>query len=538
MPTGSRSVDIAGDKTHPANNGRLCATGMGLGEHTDLDGRLLYPEIGGKRATWDRAIALIARRLAETIARHGPDSVAFSISGQLPTEDHYVANKLMKGFIGAANIATDADACLVSAAAGHVRAFGEDVVPATYEDIDCADLIVLAGTDTALHQPILHRRIMAAREARGTKIVVIDPERTASCDEADLHLPIRPGTDIALMNGLLAYCQRAGVVDEAWMARSIHTPNGFWDAIIQDHDLWSVARTCDLSPTALKDYYDLFVASPRTITLFGQGINRSRPGADPVNAILNVHLATARIGKPGAGPFALAARPNAMGGREVGTHAGSLAAHMDFAPDTVALVGRFWASPGMAAQAGPDAETLFRRVGEGRIKALWMIGDPPPSLPAAAGPLHEALATCPFVVMSDRAADSDNGRHAHVRLPAADWSERDGTITGPDRLISRQRAIFPLPAEVKPQWWIMTRVARAMGWRENFPFDRPAEIYREHARLSAYQNDGRRLFSLRRHASISNPAYDELTPWRWGDVPFDEGRFPTSDGKARLVGVE
>ncbi|MEJ7925410.1 molybdopterin-dependent oxidoreductase [Sphingobium sp. AN641] len=534
-PTGERSVQIEGDKTHPASQGRLCSKGTHLGETVGMEGRLLYPEIGGKRASWDKAIGLVAKRFRDTIARHGPDSVAFYVSGQLLTEDYYVANKLMKGFIGSANIDTNSRLCMSSAVAGHIRAFGEDVVPATYEDLDRADLIVLVGSNTAWCHPIVYQRIMAARATRGTRLVVIDPRRTETCEEADLHLPIRPGSDVALMNGLLAYCEQVGATDPTFLRDSVNAPEGFWEHIRTGHDIWSVARICDVSPTLLKQFYEMFVGTPRTVTMFSQGINQSIRGTDQVNAIINVHLATGRIGKPGAAPFSITGQPNAMGGREVGGLASTLAAHMDFAPDNVARVGRFWAAPNMATKPGLKAVDLFRQIDEGRVKALWVMAtNPAVSLPDA-NMVRAALGKCPFVVVSDCIADTDTARFAHVKLPAAGWGEKDGTVTNSDRLISRQRAIFPLPAEVKPDWWIVTEVARAMGWREAFAYDRPVDIYREHARLSAYQNDGQRLFDLKRHSSISNPAYDELTPWRWGNVPFDDGRFPTADGKARLV---
>ena len=211
--TGERKVEIAGDPDHPANAGRLCSKGTHLGETVGLEGRLLHPMIGTKRVGWDRALDLVARRFRDTIARHGPNSVAFYVSGQLLTEDYYVANKLMKGFIGSGNIDTNSRLCMSSAVAGHVRAFGEDVVPAGYDDLDAADLIVLVGSNTAWCHPIVYQRIRARCDA-GARLVVIDPRRTETCEGADLHLAIRPGSDVALMNGLLAHCREAGLIDE------------------------------------------------------------------------------------------------------------------------------------------------------------------------------------------------------------------------------------------------------------------------------------------------------------------------------------
>jgi assimilatory nitrate reductase catalytic subunit len=537
--TPDRQVMIAGDGDHPANHGRLCSKGTHLGETLGLEGRLLHPEIGGRAVRWERAIAHVARRFADTIARHGPDSVAFYVSGQLLTEDYYVANKLMKGFIGSANIDTNSRLCMSSAVSGHQRAFGEDVVPASYEDLDEADLIVLVGSNAAWCHPIVHQRIMAARARRGTRLVVIDPRRTESCEGADLHLALRPGSDVALMNGLLAYCRREGLVDEAWLAGHVAVPEGFWAGLAHGADLWSTAAACDLPPADLQAFFELFAATPRTVTLFSQGINQSIRGTDQVNAILNVHLATGRIGRPGAAPFSITGQPNAMGGREVGGLASTLAAHRGFDAESVAEVGRFWGAGSVAARPGLKAVDMFRAIREGRIKALWVMAtNPAVSMPDAAM-VREALRDCPFVVVSDCMAQTDTGRFAHVRLPAAAWGEKDGTVTNSERVVSRQRPFLPLPGEARPDWWIITQIARAMGWGSAFAYARPAEIFREHARLSTYRNDGARRLDLRDHVAVSNPDYEAMAPFRWGGRhPFGDGRFSTPDGRARLVAVE
>ncbi len=428
-PTGVREVTIRGDEAHPANAGRLCSKGTHLGETVGLTGRLLHPMIGERRVRWDKALDLVAKRFRDTIARHGPDSVAFYVSGQLLTEDYYVANKLMKGFIGSANIDTNSRLCMSSAVAGHTRAFGEDVVPAAYEDLDKADLVVLIGSNTAWCHPIVYQRIQAARAERGTKLIVIDPRRTETCEGADLHLPLRPGSDVALMNGLLAWLAEQDMVGQsainrAFMTAHVEVPEGFWEHLATGHDVWSTAKTCDLDPALLLKFYELFAANPRTVTLFSQGINQSIRGTDQVNAIINVHLATGRIGRPGAAPFSITGQPNAMGGREVGGLASTLAAHMDFAPENVARVGRFWAAPTMATKPGLKAVELFRAIGEGRIKALWVMAtNPAVSLPDA-GNVRAALEKCPFVVVSDVIANTDTTAHADVRLPAAAWGRR------------------------------------------------------------------------------------------------------------------
>ncbi len=536
--TGERSAMITGDPDHPANRGRLCSKGTHLGETLGLEGRLLHPIIGSRRASWDKALDLVARRFKETIARHGPNSVAFYVSGQLLTEDYYVANKLMKGFIGSANIDTNSRLCMSSAVAGHMRAFGEDVVPAAYEDLDAADLFVLVGSNTAWCHPVVYQRIRARCEA-GAKLVVIDPRRTETAEEADLHLAIRPGSDVAMMSGLLQYCREAGAVDEAYLAAHVAVPENFWDELLSGNDLWSAAHTCDVPAADLRHFYELFAATPRTVTLFSQGINQSTAGTDQVNAITNLHLATGRIGKPGAAPFSITGQPNAMGGREVGGLASTLAAHRDFAPESRTSVQRFWAAPTMAERPGLKAVDMFRAVDEGRIKALWVMAtNPAVSMPDASR-VRGALAACPFIIVSDVIEKTDTTAFAHVRLPAAAWGEKDGTVTNSDRTISRQRALFPLPGEARPDWWIVKEVARRMGWKSAFTYDQPADIWREHCRLSTYENEGIRRFALRGAAQGGNAVYDAMRPFRWGgDRPFADGRFSTEDGRARLVPVK
>ncbi|KHL26589.1 nitrate reductase [Croceibacterium mercuriale] len=534
---GDRALEIAGDPQHPANSGRLCSKGTHLGETVGLEGRLLHPLIGragaGKRASWDKALGLVSKRFADTIRQHGPDSVAFYVSGQLLTEDYYVANKLMKGFIGSANIDTNSRLCMSSAVAAQTRAFGEDVVPASYADLEAADLLVLVGSNTAWCHPVLYQRMMAAREERGTKLVVIDPRRTETAEGADLHLPLKPGSDVLLMNGLLAHCAREGLVDDSVLS----VPDGFWEALAKGHDLWSVAKGCDLPPADVQRFFDLFAAHSRTVTMFSQGVNQSLRGTDGGNAILNLHLATGRIGRPGASPFSITGQPNAMGGREVGGLATTLAAHRGFTPDDCADVARFWAAPNIASKPGLKAVDLFRAAGEGRIKALWIMAtNPAVSMPDAAR-VREALADCPFVVVSDVMAETDTSLHAHVRLPAAAWGEKDGTVTNSERRISRQRAVLPLPGAARPDWWIVSEVARRMGWGDAFAYNHPAEIWREHARLTAYRNAGARVLDLGAHAALTNRAYDALAPVRWGGEPFAAGRYPTPDGRARLVPV-
>jgi len=538
---------VSGDRLHPANAGRLCSKGAALAETLGDGGRLLHPEIDGSRASWDEALDLVAGTFARTIEEHGPDAVALYVSGQFLTEDYYVANKLMKGFIGSANIDTNSRLCMASSVAGHVRAFGEDVVPGCYEDLELADLVVLVGSNAAWCHPVLFQRLAAAKQARGTRVVVIDPRRTATCDIADLHLKLWPGADVALFDGLLVHLAQQGAVDSAWTERHVQGFDAALDAAKGSApSIASVAAVADLAERDIAAFYDWFAATERTVTLYSQGVNQSSAGTDKVNAILNCHLATARIGRSGAGPFSLTGQPNAMGGREVGGLANQLAAHMGFGdPADIDRVRRFWDAPRIAARPGLKAVDLFDAVLDGRVKALWILGTNPAASMPRAGRVRDALAACPFVVVSD-CWPTDTSALAKIVLPAAGWAEKDGTVTNSERLISRQRAFRSAPGEARPDWWMLTEVARRMGWRSAFPYRNPAAIFREHATLSAFENGGRRVFDIGALADLDDTAYDRMPPVRWparrdgaaaGDDSrlFAAGGFPTADGRARFV---
>ncbi|HUQ50830.1 MAG TPA: molybdopterin-dependent oxidoreductase, partial [Gammaproteobacteria bacterium] len=369
--SGEATYEIRGDPEHPANLGRVCSKGAALGETLDLDGRLLHPEIGGERASWDEALDAAAAGFARTIAAHGPDSVAFYVSGQLLTEDYYVANKLMKGFIGSANIDTNSRLCMASAVAGYKRAFGADAVPNDYTDLEQADLVLLVGSNLAWCHPVLFQRLSAAKAANPRlRVVLIDPRRTQTAEIADQFLQLRPGTDVLLFNGLLNYLRKEDALDLEFL--DAHT-QGFGAALRSAKDsaasIPAVALGCGLAEDDVLELYRAFARTPRTVTAFSQGVNQSTSGTDKVNAIVNVHLATGRIGKPGMGPFSLTGQPNAMGGREVGGLANQLAAHMDFAPGDVARVARFWNAPRVASKPGLKAVDLFGAVERGAVKA-------------------------------------------------------------------------------------------------------------------------------------------------------------------------
>ncbi|MYM69886.1 molybdopterin-dependent oxidoreductase [Pseudoduganella sp. FT55W] len=557
-PLADGTIAIAGDKQHPANKGRLCVKGSALGETVGLEGRLLYPQIreadggGLRRASWDEALDKVAGAWKNIIAEHGPDAVALYVSGQLLTEDYYVANKLMKGYVGSANIDTNSRLCMSSAVAGYKRAFGEDLVPVCYDDLELADMIVLVGSNTAWCHPILFQRILKAKEARPEmKLVVIDPRRTATCELADLHLPVKAGTDVWLFNGLLSYLSRIGAVDPRFIEN--HT-NGFETALGVAHadcaDPAVVAKICRIELPVLMEFYELFAATRKTITAYSMGVNQSSAGTDKANAIINCHLIGGRIGKPGMGPFSITGQPNAMGGREVGGLANMLAAHMDLErAEHRDVVQTFWESPAMADKGGLKAVDLFKAIEEGKVKSVWVIAtNPVVSLPDA-DQVRRALDKCELVISSDIMQNTDTTAYADVLLPALGWGEKDGTVTNSERRISRQRAFLPAPGEALPDWKILSLFGQRMGY-SGFDFGGVHKVFDEHARLSGFRNaigDVPRAFDMSGLAGLRQREYDELEPTQWpvrrtasGELQvemrlFKDNVYAHADGKARFI---
>ncbi|MEZ5453886.1 MAG: molybdopterin-dependent oxidoreductase [Thiothrix sp.] len=543
------TITVKADKEHPANLGRLCSKGTALAETLDHPDRLLYPEINGQQVSWDEATQTVANRFRSIIEAHGPDAVAFYVSGQLLTEDYYVANKLMKGFIGSANIDTNSRLCMSSAVAAHKRAFGEDLVPCSYEDLEQAELIVLVGSNAAWCHPVLYQRMVKAKKYNPLlKVVNIDPRRTQTADLADLHLGLAPGTDAVLFNGLLNWLAENGYSADGFVAQSTQgAANALAAAKQSAPDIQTVAKLCNLAAEDVNRFFQLFGSTEKVVTVFSQGINQSSSGVDKGNALINCHLLSGRIGKPGMGPFSFTGQPNAMGGREVGGLANQLAAHLDIDnPQHRDLVQRFWQSPRMAPQAGLKAVDLFEAIHTGKVKAVWVMAtNPAVSLPDS-NRVREALEKCECVVVSDCVRHTDTVDMAHIRLPALTWGERNGTVTNSDRTISRQLPFLPAPGEAKQDWEILRDVAHAMGFSTHFPYQSAHEIFREHAALSTFENSGSRCFDIGAWQQLSAAEYDALPPTQWPlDADgkgtqrlFADGRFFTASGKAQFISVE
>ena len=536
-PDGLGGAAVAGDAEHPANRGRLCSKGSALGETLGLGSRVLHPlrrnrDGGYDRVGWDGALDAVAGGLRTVMATHGPEAIAFYLSGQLLTEDYYVANKLAKGFIGTPHVDTNSRLCMSSTVAAQRRVFGSDTVPGAYEDFDSADLIVLVGSNTAWCHPVLFRRMQDNRRERGARIVVLDPRITATAEDADMVMALKPGSDAALFAGLLVHLADRGLVDRTYVARHVA---GFDEALANAReiapDIVSVSASTGLPEAQIAAFYELWASTPHVVTAWSQGVNQSAQGTDKVAAILNCHLATGRIGRPGCGPFSLTGQPNAMGGREVGGLANMLAAHIGYGAEEIDRVSRFWQAPNIARREGLKAVQMLEAVAEGSIRALWVMAtNPAVSLPNA-DKAQAALAGLDLFVVSENVLSNDTlAAKPHYILPAAAWGEKDGTVTNSERRISRQRAFLPLPGEVKPDWWIIGEVAKRLGFGTAFAYAGPHEIYAEHAALSAFENADTRDFDIGAHAGLDKAAYDGLAPVQWP--------VPTSrpQGTARLFG--
>jgi assimilatory nitrate reductase catalytic subunit len=540
-------TQLQGTPEHPANFGRLCVKGSKLLETNGLAGRLLHPEVAGKQVDWSTAIKTVASKFSDIIAQHGPDAVAFYVSGQLLTEDYYVANKLMKGYIGSANIDTNSRLCMSSAVAAYKRAFGADVVPCCYEDLEHTELLVLIGSNAAWTHPVLFQRMERAKQLNpNMRVVFVDPRRTASCELADLHLPIKAGTDVALFNGLLNYLAMHKATNQDYIRE--HT-QGFEQTLEQaaHWSLQEVTEYCDIELTQLERFYQLFMMSSKAVSFYSMGVNQSSSGVDKANAIINCHLATGKIGREGCGPFSITGQPNAMGGREVGGMANMLAAHMDIDnPQHQQWVQEYWQSPAIASRPGLKAVDLFDQIEQGKVKAVWIMATNPVVSMPNRNKIEAALLKCEMVVVSDCVSKNDTLSFADVKFPATGWSEKNGTVTNSERRISRQRGILSPSGEAKHDWQIICEVAKGMGYGAAFNYQYPGQIFAEYAGLTAYQNNASRDLDLSGLCDLTLSEYDNLKPVQWPvnranphgtKRLFADNRYYTASGKAQFVAL-
>jgi len=540
---------VKGNPDHPSNLGRICSKGAALADTLDDEGRMLQPQIKGISSSWDDASSLVAKKFTDYISEYGADSVALYVSGQLLTEDYYVANKFMKGFIGSANIDTNSRLCMSSVVAAQKRAYGSDSVPCCYEDLERTNLVVIVGSNTAWCHPVIFQRIRQAKQDNpNCQVVVIDPRKTATCDIADMHLAINSGKDSVLFNGLLAYLNDRGEINIQFVDNCVEGLQQALDAAYESSArIDEVAQICGLKEEQVKAFYDMFSRKEKVITLFSQGVNQSHTGTDNINSIINCHLFSGRIGRPGMGAFSLTGQPNAMGGREVGGLANQLTAHMDLEnAEHRKLVQHHWQSPHIADKAGYKAVDLFEAILDDKIKALWVIGtNPAVSMPNNSR-VREALSHCEFLVVQDCMQNTDTTDLAHVLLPASTWGERDGMVTNTERRLSRQRSFRNAPGEALADWEIISRVADKMGFSSAFNYQSPVEIFTEYATLSGKENNGSRNFDISLFSDLDEKGYEQFIPVQWPvkfnqlsgtQRLFEDGKFFTASGKAQMIPI-
>ncbi|MDP3816954.1 nitrate reductase [Pseudomonas sp.] len=545
---GEKILGVAGDPSHPANFGKLCSKGSTLHLTGDLDARALYPELRlGKglsrsRTDWDNALDHAATQFAETIREHGPDSVAFYISGQLLTEDYYAFNKLARALVGTNNIDSNSRLCMSSAVVGYKRSLGADAPPCNYEDLEQSDCVLIVGSNMAYAHPVLFRRLEEAKAKRPhMQVIVIDPRRTDTCDLADLHLAILPGSDVALFHGILHILMWEGWIDRAYI--DAHT-EGF-DALktlVRDYNPQMVSELCGISQENLQNCARMIGQAPRFLSLWCMGLNQSTAGSAKNSALINLHLATGQIGKVGSGPFSLTGQPNAMGGRETGSLSNLLPGHREAAnADHRAEVADYWGVDNLPENTGLTAIELFEAVRVGKIKALWIACTNPAQSMPDQNKVHEALAACPFVVVQEAFFTTETCHYADLLLPAASWGEKEGTVTNSERRISHVRRAVPAPAEARPDWAITTDFARRLeqllrpGLPSLFDFDSPQGLFEEYKHLTAQRD-----LDL---SGLSYAILDHQGPQQW---PFPagatqgtarlygDGRYPTANGRAQF----
>ena len=560
--SGEQITGVRGDPDHPANFGRLCTKGSTLALTASAavtrQTRLLYPmrrERRGdvpKQVPWDSALDFAAESFARIIQNHGPDAVGFYISGQLLTEDYYVFNKLAKGLLGTNNVDTNSRLCMSSAVAGYKQTLGADAPPSCYDDVNHAACIFIVGSNTAYAHPILFRRIEDAKAANpALKIIFCDPRRTDTAEIADLYLPIQPGTDVSLFNGMLHIMLWEGWTDNAYIAA--HT-SGF-DALkttVRDYTPDLVAETCGISKQDLFSAAKCFANASATLSLYCQGLNQSSSGTAKNAALINLHLATAQIGKPGAGPFSLTGQPNAMGGREVGGLANLLSAHRDMANvDHRAELAALWGVSSVPDKPGKTAVEMFQAAADGEIKALWIAcTNPAQSMPDQTT-VRRALERAELVIVQEAFATPSSCDYADLLLPATTWGEKTGTVTNSERRISRVRPAVPAPGEARHDWAIVVAFAQRMeailadrhafGGASLFPYS----LTNSAAGVEAIWNEHRES-TRGRDLDITGMSYAMLdtAPQQWplktgetaGKVRlYEDGVFPTPDGKARFA---
>jgi anaerobic selenocysteine-containing dehydrogenase len=538
---GRQIVRIRGDKDHPANFGKICPKGATVAQTVNVSTRLRYAMLREQVSDHFQlipngaAVLEVSQRLGQIRDQHGPGAIALYLSGQLTTEAQYIANKFAKGCLGTNHVDSNSRLCMASAASGMSLSLGSDGPPTCYADIDLADTFLFIGSNAAECHPVVFERVLARMRA-GARAIVVDPRRTATAEQAFLHLPVRPGTDLALLNGLLRILRDWNKLD----GRFISDRTEGWEALNELLDQYApqyVSGICQIRHDDLISAARIIADSKRFITFWTMGVNQSIQGTFNVNAIINLHLATGRIGRPGCGPFSLTGQPNAMGGRDVGYMSHTLPGQRFIAnPEHRAQMESFWNIPpgSIAAQPGYDAVRMFDAIDRGEIKAIWIVGSNPaasmPNLPK----IKRALEKCELVIAQDGYYPTETTRFAHVILPAAVNLEQEGTFCNSERRVSVMEKVTDPPGQAMPDWWWFREVGRSMGFDQIGKFASAELIFDEFVRSTAGRpNDQSGMYyALLRKLGPQQwpmPAMGQSRERRYLDQ-----RFPTQSGKAKF----
>ena len=546
-----------GDRHHPSSHGQVCVKGATVGEtlhHNRLTTPLWRESLDQPFTpiSWERAFTLLVARIQATLERQGPCGLAIYGSGQFLSEDYYVANKLLKGALGSNNFDANSRLCMSSAVAGYARSLGSDGPPCCYDDLDLADLVLLIGTNTAECHPVLFQRLLKRKRKvkEALRLVVVDPRHTATAEVADLYLAIAPGTDLALLHGIGHLLLELQAIDQPFI--DDHT-EGF-EALRELWAAWTPQRVSDLCGIAEADLRQLaswWAEATGVLSLWSMGVNQSSEGTATVSGIINLHLVTGQIGRPGAGPFSLTGQPNAMGGREAGGLAQLLPGYRSVAnPEHRALVEQHWGfAPGaIAPEPGLTVWDQIEAMERGELGLWWVAATNPLVSMPSLDRVRAAAARCPLVVLSEAYAGTETATVAHLLLPAAQWSEKSGVMTNSERRVTLCPAFRQPPGEARPDWAIFAELGRRLGFVDQFSYGSAAEVYAEFVALTAG-----RVCDL---SGLSHPLLAEHGPQQW---PFPAGtapgggqarlyepvapfpaapaghRFPTSDGRARLL---
>lgn len=546
---------VRGDRNHPSSLGKVCVKGATVSESLGKD-RLKYPMMRDnltdefRRVSWDEALSAIVKRIQTVRLTQGPDALCMYGSGQFQIEDYYTIEKLFTGFLGTNNFDSNSRLCMSSAVSAYIQSFGSDGPPCCYEDLELTDCAFLIGTNAAECHPIVFNRLRVHhKKNRKVKMIVVDPRRTQTAEAADLHLAIKPGTDIDLLNGIAHLLMRWSRIDTFFIDECTQNFAAYAE-VIRHYPPELVARKCGISIKDLKQAATYWAESERVLSLWSMGMNQSSEGTAKVRTLINLHLMTGDMGKPGTGPFSLTGQPNAMGGREAGGLCNILPGYRVLSnPQHCAEMEQFWKQPpgSIRPQRGLTGLEMMRALEAGEVGFLWIAAtNPAVSLPDVKRS-QEALKRSPFTVYQDAYHPTETTAYAHVLLPAAQWSEKTGVMTNSERVVTLCPQFRVPPGEARPDWEIFAEVGRRLGFEEQFSFKTSAEVYAEFVQITEGRpcdTSGLSHEKLRIYGPLQWP-YPDTWPCLEGEELaaqnrtnkrlYTDFRFHTPDGRARFA---